>query len=103
MMIDEVPMSVRVREFDSSGSIVQHARTLLELIGDDVKMVADTFVDSYVTAAGLGSKLTSANIENMRESAQRYVVAKLSALDGMPQCPGAAPQGRGDQPQRQGA
>jgi methyl-accepting chemotaxis protein len=82
MMIDEVPMSVRVREFDSSGSIVQHARALLELIGDDVKLVADAFVDNYVKAAGLGSKLTPANIENMRESAQRYVVAKLSALDG---------------------
>lgn len=81
-MIDDVPMSVRIAEFDRTGEVVKNARKLLDALGDDVGTVADSFVDSYIPAAGLSQKLTSANIANMRESARQYLVAKLSALDG---------------------
>jgi methyl-accepting chemotaxis protein len=81
-MIDELPMSARIAEFDSSGDVVRHARKLLEFIGDDVALVADAFVDRYVPAAGLKSRLSETNIANMRDSARRYLKSKLSALDG---------------------
>jgi len=82
MMIDEVPMSVRVREFDPSGKIVADARKLLDFLGDSVDEIADAFVDSYIPAAGLANKLSATNVENMRRSAKRYLISKLSGLDG---------------------
>lgn len=81
-MIEDVSMSTRVREFDPAGTLVENARKLLELIGNDVDTVADAFVDAYIPAAGLAHKLSSTNIANMRTSARRYLVAKLGNLDG---------------------
>jgi methyl-accepting chemotaxis protein len=80
-MIEDVPMSMRIREFDPSGQLVDNARKLLEFIGDDVQRIADAFVDAYIPAANLEAKLSPTNVANMRESARKYLVAKLSNLD----------------------
>jgi methyl-accepting chemotaxis protein len=81
-MIEDVPMNVRIQEFDPTDTLVENARKLLELIGDDVDKVADTFVDAYIPAANLTHKLSPTNIANMRESARKYLVSKLSSVDG---------------------
>ncbi|MCE7797575.1 methyl-accepting chemotaxis protein [Sphingobium sufflavum] len=75
-------MSVRIQEFDQTGTLVDNARKLLEAIGDDLDTVADAFVDSYIPAAGLAHKLDAVNIANMRHSARKYLTTKLSRLDG---------------------
>lgn len=81
-MIDDVPMSERVREFDPSGTMAGNARRLLELLGDDVQLVANAFVDQYIPTASLAETLSPANVANMRDSALKYVVAKLSNVEG---------------------
>ncbi|MET0361988.1 MAG: methyl-accepting chemotaxis protein [Sphingobium sp.] len=81
-MIEDVSMSKRIRELDPSGALPAEARLLLELIGDDVGKIADAFVDTYIPSAGLTDRLSPANLANMRESARKYVVAKLSNIEG---------------------
>ncbi|HEX7854953.1 MAG TPA: methyl-accepting chemotaxis protein [Sphingobium sp.] len=75
-------MSVRVREFDPTGTMADSARKILEILGDDIRKVADAFVDSYLPAAGLQTKLSPNNVANMRESALKYLIAKLSNIEG---------------------
>jgi methyl-accepting chemotaxis protein len=81
-MIEDVPMSVRVREVDPTGTLADDARRIMDILGDDLQKIADIYVDAYLPAAGLDHKMSPANIANMRASALKYLVAKLSRVEG---------------------
>ncbi|MET0241532.1 MAG: methyl-accepting chemotaxis protein [Sphingobium sp.] len=80
-MIHDMPMSERIRMLDPAGTLAQDARRLLAFIGDDVQIVADAFIDTFIPAMGLTGTLPAERIADMRLRARHYLLTKLSAFD----------------------
>ena len=81
-MIKEVPMSVRIHEFDPSGALADHGRRLLGLLGAESWTMTDAFMNNYVPAIGLDKKLTPAALNKMRENLHVYFTTKFGKLEG---------------------
>ncbi|MBO9574934.1 MAG: chemotaxis protein [Sphingobium sp.] len=78
---DNVPMSVRLREFDPTGDIARVAASIAHLIGDRIDEVGDAALDAFLER-NPGVKYSAQDLDTLRAGARIYYRDLLSDLAG---------------------
>ena len=81
MINDNVPMSVRLREFDPTGDLSRVAATIGQLVGDRIDEVGDAALEAFLER-NPGLKYSSQEVEALRAGARVYYRDLLNDLGG---------------------